>query len=270
MRKGLRTIIHPVEDLAAAKDWYAKVFETTPYFDEPFYVGFDIGGYELGLVPGEGASQALWAAVDAEAALARAVDAGATVLEEAHEVGGGIMVATAKTPHGHVLGFIENPHFAPPATASASTSREIHSEARVSLSPAEAYAMWASAEGLAQWWATEARVDARPGGHYELYFLEGPRERGSEGCRVLSLLPDRMLSFTWNAPPHLRTREEHTWVVLEFIPDGDGSRVTLTQLGWPEEGMADAQSDWPATFAYFEDAWAKVMGRFETKFAGSS
>ena len=48
---GLRTVIYRVRDLAAAKAWYANAFGVQPYFDEPFYVGFDIGGYELGLHP---------------------------------------------------------------------------------------------------------------------------------------------------------------------------------------------------------------------------
>ena len=50
---GLRTTIYKVPDLTKAKEWYSKVFNTQPYFDEPFYIGFDIGGYELGLTPGE-------------------------------------------------------------------------------------------------------------------------------------------------------------------------------------------------------------------------
>ncbi|MEZ4465639.1 MAG: hypothetical protein R3F43_14485 [bacterium] len=72
---GLRTAIHPVDDLAAARDWYAKLLEITPYFDQPFYVGFDVGGYELGLVPVEDdrtaspyGVEALWGVADLDAA----------------------------------------------------------------------------------------------------------------------------------------------------------------------------------------------------------
>ena len=53
IRLGLRTCIYPVPDLAAAKAWYARAFGVEPYFDEPFYVGFEIGGYELGLIPAQ-------------------------------------------------------------------------------------------------------------------------------------------------------------------------------------------------------------------------
>ena len=72
---GLRTAIYPVADLSRAKQWYADVLEVAPYFDEPFYVGFNIGGFELGLIPdgtpGTDGSQALWGVSDIDAVFAR-------------------------------------------------------------------------------------------------------------------------------------------------------------------------------------------------------
>jgi len=112
---GLRTVIYPAPDLAAAKAWYAKVLGIEPYFDEPFYVGFAVGGFELGLLPdaqpGTTGARPLWGVADADVALARLVDLGAVVLEPVSDVGDGIRVAAVKDPFGNRLGIIENPHF---------------------------------------------------------------------------------------------------------------------------------------------------------------
>ena len=115
---GLRTVAYRVPDLSQAKDWYARAFGTQPYFDEPFYVGFDIGGYELGLQPIEGSPPApgegsvtYWGVPDVEASLAHFVAEGATPFEPVQDVGGGIKVAAVKDPWGNVIGLIYNPHF---------------------------------------------------------------------------------------------------------------------------------------------------------------
>jgi predicted enzyme related to lactoylglutathione lyase len=117
MIKGLRTVIYPVADLAAGKAWYARVLERAPYFDEPFYVGFSVGGFELGLVPdgtpGAGGAQAYWGVADAAAALARLHELGGGAHAAVTEVGGGIKVAGVTDPFGNVFWVIENPHFDP-------------------------------------------------------------------------------------------------------------------------------------------------------------
>jgi predicted enzyme related to lactoylglutathione lyase len=115
MIKGLRTVIYPAPDLQAAKLWYEKVLERAPYFDQPFYVGFAVGGFELGLVPdakpGIAGAQALWGVPDVDTAYARLLELGATSLEAVTEVGGGIRVAAVQDPFGNRFGIIENPHF---------------------------------------------------------------------------------------------------------------------------------------------------------------
>ena len=115
MMLGLRTVIYPAPDLAAAKAWYARVFECEPYFDQSFYVGFSIGGFELGLLPNAQPStagaQALWGVADVAAAFARLLALGATPLEAVTAVGDGIKVAAVQDPFGNRLGIIENPHF---------------------------------------------------------------------------------------------------------------------------------------------------------------
>jgi predicted enzyme related to lactoylglutathione lyase len=116
---GLRTVIYPVDDLSKAKAWYAKVLGQDPYFDQPFYVGFSVGGYELGLDPdvsqvkrGDNAT-AYWGVPDCKKAHAALLKAGAKAHSEPRDVGEGIMVATVKDPFGNTLGIIENPHFKP-------------------------------------------------------------------------------------------------------------------------------------------------------------
>jgi predicted enzyme related to lactoylglutathione lyase len=116
---GLRTVIYHVPDLKRAKDWYSATFGVKPYFDEPFYVGFNIGGYELGLdpdtkntKPGPGGAVAYWGVPNADAAVAHFQKAGATVRSAIQDVGEGIRVATIADPFGNIVGLIENPHFA--------------------------------------------------------------------------------------------------------------------------------------------------------------
>jgi predicted enzyme related to lactoylglutathione lyase len=119
MIKGLRTVKYPVADLARARDWFSEAFGTPPYFDQPFYVGFAIGGFELGLVPdgtpGTAGSVVYWGVDDIEADVARLVGLGAAEHEAIQDVGEGIRVAELKDPFGNVLGLIQNPHFDPAA-----------------------------------------------------------------------------------------------------------------------------------------------------------
>jgi len=116
---GLRTVIYKVNNLQGAKAWYAKVLEIAPYFDEPFYVGFNVGGFELGLDPDvakvvEGNNvMAYWGVLDVAMAVKRIAELGAEVIEPAHDVGGEIKVAAVRDPFGNIFGLIENPHFSP-------------------------------------------------------------------------------------------------------------------------------------------------------------
>ena len=119
---GLRTVAYKVDDLAKAKEWYAKAFTQEPYFDEPFYVGFSIGGYELGLqlvadddnLVGNSVIT-YWGVEDIKTALQHMLDLGAAKNDEPMEVGGGVVVASVKDPWGNIIGLIYNPHFELPA-----------------------------------------------------------------------------------------------------------------------------------------------------------
>ncbi len=114
---GLRTTIYHVQDLQAAKKWFEQAFRVPPYFDEPFYVGFNIAGYELGLLPQKEESDkhpsviAYWGVDDVEKEYARLLDLGATPDEKPTNVGGPIVVAAVKDPWGNRIGLIYNPVF---------------------------------------------------------------------------------------------------------------------------------------------------------------
>lgn len=112
---GLRTALYPVTDLAAGKAWYTRLLGCAPYFDQPFYVGFAVGGFELGLIPdgtpGVAGVQAYWGVADAATELSRLLSLGAVLHEPVRDVGDGIRVAAVRDPFGNVFGLIENPHF---------------------------------------------------------------------------------------------------------------------------------------------------------------
>ena len=131
----------------------------------------------------------------------------------------------------------------------------------------EVYAAWTNGPAFRAAFAPgldtlRADIDLAIGGRYEWLF-DGVT--GSNGCQVHSYVPDRMVSFTWNAPPSQSTRGKHTWVVVEF-EEGDTARTThvrLTHLGFGEG------EEWDQTLAYFEKAWAFVLDTFHTNLSES-
>jgi predicted enzyme related to lactoylglutathione lyase len=111
--QGIKTLLHPVSDLATAKAVYAALLGAPPQTDGDYYVGFDAAGQHIGLVAGGGpqgmtSPVAYWQVPDLEAKLAEVTDAGATVKEPAHDVGGGRLVATVTDPDGNVLGLLQD------------------------------------------------------------------------------------------------------------------------------------------------------------------
>jgi predicted enzyme related to lactoylglutathione lyase len=121
---GLRTAKYEVQDMAKAKQWYSKALGMEPYFDQPaFYVGYNVGGYDLGLVPAPkaetkraAAGVAYWGVEDAHAAYKRLIELGATPVEDVQDVGGGMLVGEVRDPFGNILGIIYNPLFKPGET----------------------------------------------------------------------------------------------------------------------------------------------------------
>ncbi|HJQ03017.1 MAG TPA: VOC family protein [Jatrophihabitans sp.] len=110
---GIKTVLHPVSDLAAAKAVYTALLGIAPQADAPYYVGYDTAGQHIGLVPGGGQGMttpvAYWHVPDIEAKLVELTDAGATIKEAAHDVGAGRLVATVTDPDGNVLGLLQDP-----------------------------------------------------------------------------------------------------------------------------------------------------------------
>ncbi|PIQ27764.1 glyoxalase/bleomycin resistance/extradiol dioxygenase family protein [bacterium (Candidatus Blackallbacteria) CG17_big_fil_post_rev_8_21_14_2_50_48_46] len=122
MFQGLRSLIFQVPDLQAASQWYQEILSQTPYFDQPFYIGFNVGGYELGLLPespdrppqrGDSVS-CYWGVADIQAAYARLIALGAQPERKIENVGGEIELASLRDPWGNLFGIIYNPHFSLP------------------------------------------------------------------------------------------------------------------------------------------------------------
>jgi predicted enzyme related to lactoylglutathione lyase len=111
--QGIRTVLHPVSDLEAAKAVYTALLGVPPHADAPYYVGYEAEGQHIGLVPGGGpqgmtSPVAYWHVTDIEAKLAEVTAAGATVNEPARDVGGGRLVATITDPDGNILGLLQD------------------------------------------------------------------------------------------------------------------------------------------------------------------
>lgn len=142
-------------------------------------------------------------------------------------------------------------------------ARQIRKVRAVREPIAQVWERWASHEGLKTFFGRDNSFELRLGGPFEIYFLmDNPKGlRGSEGCKILSFLPERMLSFSWNAPPafqEIRESEHKTWVVLLFRElGGRGTEVSLSHLGWPT-GAA-----WEAVYSYFDEAWDEVLDNLE-------
>jgi predicted enzyme related to lactoylglutathione lyase len=118
---GLRTVVYYVSDIDKAKEFYNSALSITPYFDSPYYVGYNVAGYELGLHPGENhkapqntGAISYWGVENISVALKHLLEIGATLEKDIEDVGEGIKVASVLDPFGNVFGIIENPHFSLP------------------------------------------------------------------------------------------------------------------------------------------------------------
>ncbi len=128
---------------------------------------------------------------------------------------------------------------------------------------AEVWRAWTTSEGVVEFFAPEARIEARPDGAYTVIMdpYAPPGMKGADDMKVLAVDPERLLSFTWNAPPSLpEARRQRTVVILRFAKEGGGTRLTLSHLGWGETG------EWPKARAYFERAWPRVLANLQARF----
>ena len=142
------------------------------------------------------------------------------------------------------------------------SDRKIEKKVRAAIPADDAWVRWTSHEGLLTFFGEDNLIELRPGGAFEIYFLmDNPYgTRGSEGCKILSYLPGKMLSFSWNAPPsipEIRKSDYKTWVVVEFKAiNPKETELILTHIGWPED------SAWNPVYEYFDRAWASVLDWF--------
>jgi uncharacterized protein YndB with AHSA1/START domain len=144
----------------------------------------------------------------------------------------------------------------PAVAATGPDVRSFTVETDVAAPREEVWLAWTSAEQIDSWWGpANSNIDFRIGGSFEILFNKDaePGSQGSEGCVYLGYVPNEMISFTWNAPPHLPLREEHTWVVITFAPTDGGTHVRLTHTGFL------TGPDWDDYMEYFTNAWASVL-----------
>lgn len=151
-------------------------------------------------------------------------------------------------------------------TQAQNAERAVTAEIIVDAGAADVWRAWTTAAGIKTFFAPGCNVDLKPMGAYEILFNPGGAagERGAEGCVLLALQPEKMLAFTWNAPPHLpNVRQQFTSVVVRFKAlDANRTHVTLRETGWGEG------EEWDAAFNYFSKAWqgvvfARLKHRFE-------
>ncbi len=135
-------------------------------------------------------------------------------------------------------------------------------ERTVNATANEVWRAWTTKEGLEGFFCEQATVELNPGGPYEVLFsLEAPEgQRGSEGCQIVNIVPEKFLTFTWNSPPSLpEVRTSRTNVIVEMTPseDGQATTVRLLSIGW------GSGEQWDASFQYFEAAWATALDWLE-------
>lgn len=150
------------------------------------------------------------------------------------------------------------------ALVAAAAERAIDKSIEVAASLDDVWQAWTTREGIVSFLAPDARVEARVGGPFQIYFDPFAPEgaKGADDMRYLALQPKRMLSFDWNAPPHLaEARAQRTIVIVRFEPLAERStRVTLHHVGWGDGGQ------WDQAFSYFDRAWGTVLAGLKRRF----
>ncbi len=147
----------------------------------------------------------------------------------------------------------------------ASPSSRIELEVDVAAPIAKVWQAWTTRDGLRSFFGEDNKVELRIGGPFEIYMsMQAPEgKRGSEGCAVLSYLPEEMLSFSWNAPPKFEhARARRTWVVVQLTAVGrDQTRVRVVHLGFDEQRAANPEhvAEWNEVEQYFRRAWPMVL-----------
>lgn len=154
-----------------------------------------------------------------------------------------------------VLAFVASPHAA---------ERAIDKSIDIAASLDEAWAAWTTREGIVSFFAPDAVIEPRVGGAFHIHVDPGAAagSKGADDMRFMALQPKQMLSFDWNAPPHLpEARAQRTFVIVRFEPLGERlTRVSLHHTGWGTGG------EWDKAHAYFDRAWVNVLGNLKQRF----
>jgi uncharacterized protein YndB with AHSA1/START domain len=142
--------------------------------------------------------------------------------------------------------------------------RAIDKSVEVAATLDQAWAAWTTREGITSFFAPDARIEPRVGGAFQIYIdpTAEPGLKGADDMRFMALQPKKMISFDWNAPPSLpEARGQRSFVVVRFEPLGDKlTRITLHHTGWGDGG------EWDKAYAYFDRAWASVLGNLKKRF----
>ena len=148
--------------------------------------------------------------------------------------------------------------------ASAAAERAIDKEVVVNATLDQAWEAWTTREGIRSFFAPDAVVEPRVGGAFHIHMDPGgaPGMKGADEMRYMALQPKKMISFDWNAPPHLpEARAQRTFVVVRFAAvDEKTTRVTLHHTGWGDGGQ------WDQAYAYFDRAWGNVLANLKKRY----
>jgi uncharacterized protein YndB with AHSA1/START domain len=150
------------------------------------------------------------------------------------------------------------------AMSARADERRIAKEALVAAPVEAVWKAWTTSEGIVSFFAPEAKVEARPDGPFQLYMnpYAPPGMKGADDMRVMAVQENNLLSFTWNAPPHLpEARKQRTFVTVRLQPQGTGTVVRIDHSGWGEGGQ------WDQAYDYFDKAWPSVLESLQKRFA---
>lgn len=150
------------------------------------------------------------------------------------------------------------------AACAQAAERAIDKTIDVAATLDQAWSAWTTREGIISFFAPDARIEPRVGGAFQVYIdpLAAPGMKGADDMRFMAVQPKKMISFDWNAPPHLpEARAQRSFVVVRFEPLGENmTRITLHHTGWGDGG------EWDKSYAYFDRAWGGVLGNLKKRF----
>jgi len=142
--------------------------------------------------------------------------------------------------------------------------RAVEKSVVIDASIDQAWDAWTTRDGITSFFAPDAKIEPRVGGAFQIYFnpLAETGNKGADDMRFMALQPKKMISFDWNAPPHLpQARQQRTFVIVRLDPVSDKqTRVAIHHTGWGDGG------EWDKTYAYFDRAWGDVLGNLKKRF----